>query len=721
MQPSPDMLLQTLVDSGILSEQDATQLSQSSQGSFDASDSTHVEQTGELLDRLRQMGSLSDFQMEKLEQDGPDSLVLGDYILMDRLGSGGMGEVFRAMHRVMRREVAIKRIKTAAVQSPGLTERFLREVRTAAKLSHPNIVTAYDAGEDDTGCYLVMEYVEGKDLAELIKQEGPLSVEQAADYLLQAARALSHAHEAGIIHRDVKPANFLVSSSGSLKLLDLGLARVEQQIAEYEQSAHLTMTQPEQMMGTLGYMAPEQAEDAHNASAAADLYSLGCTLCQMVTGRPPFTVKTAMQALIAHREKPPPDLSSHLPPALNSLYLSLVAKAPEDRPASTAEVVRVLEQILASEDISLASVPSSLHAFSLSKAANRDRSFAKPLLVAGSLALVVMAAVGGILLLQDPGSETPSSAEEDAPPEGDVPQASLTLSSREAAATIRKEQLDQYGVAATVSNSLEMSFGFVPSGTCWIGSTDEQVNWALAQVAGTSVADRYAQYITSESPRTIARVHKPFYMGATEVTVGQFRAFVNATNYETVAEREGTGYSYGTREQGPAFGWENPGMPQTESHPVVNLTQADCLAFCEWLSELEGRVYRLPTATEWEYACRAGSQGLWSFGDEPALFYDYGWGSRNAQGATAAVRQLLPNTFGLYDMHGNVREWVMLDHGQAATETGIGMVCGGSFTKSPVLLRSASRVGFNTNAPYPYHGFRVLLEFDPEEASLGAQ
>lgn len=395
MQPSPDMLLQTLVDSGILSEQVATQLSLSSQGSFDASDSMHVEQTVELLDRLRQMGSLSDFQMEKLEQDGPDSLVLGDYILMDRLGSGGMGEVFRAMHRVMRREVAIKRIKTAAVQSPGLTERFLREVRTAAKLSHPNIVTAYDAGEDDTGCYLVMEYVEGKDLAELIKQEGPLSVEQAADYLLQAARALSDAHEAGIIHRDVKPANFLVSSSGSLKLLDLGLARVEQQIAEYEQSAHLTMTQPEQMMGTLGYMAPEQAEDAHNASAAADLYSLGCTLCQMVTERPPFTVKTAMQALIAHREKPPPDLSSHLPPALNSLYLSLVAKAPEDRPASAQEVVRVLEQILASEDISLASVPSSLHAFSRSKAANRERSYAKPLLVAGSLALVVMAAVGG--------------------------------------------------------------------------------------------------------------------------------------------------------------------------------------------------------------------------------------------------------------------------------------------------------------------------------------
>lgn len=704
MQPSPDILIQSLVDSGIVSQEDVTQISLSSESEPSSFDAAQSEPAEAMLQRLKELGSLTGFQLESLEQGGPDRLLLGDYILIDRLGAGGMGEVFRAIHRVMRREVAIKRLKTGVVQSPGLTQRFLREVRTAAKLVHPNIVTAYDAGEDDAGCYLVMEYVEGRDLSEMIRDQGPLSLERAVTYLLQAARGLAHAHQAGIIHRDVKPANFLVSTAGTLKLLDLGLARVEQQIAEAEDTAQLTITQADQLMGTLGYMAPEQAEDAHQASVAADLYALGCTFHHMVTGRPPFAGSSATKVLIAHREQAPPDLAGVLPPILSALYQGLLAKDPTDRPASADEVVRRLEQALASDALA---IPVATSKHKAAKSHSQSKKGIRLYIGLAAAVLVIVSAIYFATRTPTPKSNAPQGDGAVATPVPDV------LGTTTAAIQLQQAQAKQQDQPIDYENSIGMKFRFIPSARFRMGSTDEQVGWALRQVLAIGLSERYRPYIESEKPQAVVDVESPFYMAGTEVTVGQFRAFVNATGYKTLPESDGVGgIHFGKNESSPEVNWDNPGLVQNDRHPVVNITQSDAIAFCDWLSELEGRTYRLPREHEWEFACRAGNLGRWSFGDDQSQFFDYGWNYQTAPNGTQGVGQLKPNAFGLHDMHGNVREWVLLRTGEPADRFGVGVVRGGSFTKPAVLLRSASRVGFQSRSPYPYHGFRVLLEIE---------
>lgn len=735
---SPDTLIQTLMDSGILSEEDLTRITQcgSNPGTNKAS-STPLESGAEVLEQLKQIGRLSDFQIETIEHDGPDALLLSDYVLLDRIGSGGMGEVYRAVHRVMRREVAIKRLKTGSVDVPGLADRFMREVRTAAKLSHPNIVAAYDAGEDEAGCYLVMEYVPGRDLAEIIREEGPLATGRAVKLLIQAACALDYAHRAGIIHRDIKPANFLIDQSGTLKLLDLGLARVEQKIAEAEQSANLTLTHANQIMGTLAYMAPEQAEDPHNASVTSDLYALGCTFCHMVTGQPPFISASTTQALIAHREAPPPDLSALLPEALNNIFLSLLAKDPSARPQSASDVIQQLQALdstIASSgpsDVSRRIEPRDHQTTSPGTKRSSGPSGApiatpkqrskKPLIIAGSLVVIALVTTAIVVLVPHGNTDQTVTPADDVARASDSPENSkqneaqthVELITPSNAAALQQSQASAADQTVEVTNSVGMKMRYIPTGRCQLGSTDEQVKWAFGQVKAIGLYDRYGPYIDSERPTRIKTIDKPFYLASTETTVGQFRQFVEATRYKTLPETDGIGgISYETNVAAPDINWDNPGMNQDDTHPVINITQIDAIAFCKWLSEKEGVTYRLPTDDEWEYACRAGNIGRWCFGDDPFLFDQYGWCYYDSPNGSQPVAKLKPNAFGMYDMHGNAREWVLFNDGTNEGKFGEGIVRGGSFTKSPVLLRSASRVGFKVRSPYPYHSFRVLREID---------
>jgi WD40 repeat protein/serine/threonine protein kinase len=315
-----------------------------------------------LARELVQRGWLTKYQASAMLQGRGKDLVLGPYRILDSLGEGGMGQVFKAHHQLMKRVVALKVIRKEKLANPETVRRFYAEVSAAAQLAHPNIVLAFDAGEVGSVHYFAMEYVEGFDLARLVKQSGPPPVWQACDFIRQAALGLQHAHECGLIHRDIKPANLLVTrwtaatdraKSGSnagatgqralVKILDMGLARLEDSSSTAKESG---ATQEGKLLGTPDYLAPEQARDAHRADVRSDLYSLGCTFYYLLTGQPPFRGKSVMEVLLKHQMDPPPPLQQlrpEVPPPVAAIVSRLMAKRPEERYASAAEVALALE------------------------------------------------------------------------------------------------------------------------------------------------------------------------------------------------------------------------------------------------------------------------------------------------------------------------------------------------------------------------------------------
>lgn len=289
---------------------------------------------------LRDTGLLTDWQSRQLLEGRHAGFFLGKYKLLDHLGTGGMSSVFLAEHEVMRRRVAIKVLPKTRVHDSSYLARFHREARAVAALDHPNIVRAFDVDHEGDIHYLVMEYIEGSDLKTLVEREGPLGYRTAADYIRQAAGGLGHAHQAGLIHRDMKPANLLVDLKGTVKILDMGLARFSDDI-----DASLTHDHDERMLGTVDFLAPEQALDSHLVDPRADLYSLGCTLYFLLTGQPPFPVGTLAQRVIMHQSKEPAAIAEKrpdVPDDLVAICRRMMAKSVGGRYQSAEEVAQEL-------------------------------------------------------------------------------------------------------------------------------------------------------------------------------------------------------------------------------------------------------------------------------------------------------------------------------------------------------------------------------------------
>lgn len=293
-----------------------------------------------LADRLIEAGHITRWQCDKLFEGRHRGFFLGKYKLLDHLGTGGMSCVYLAEHVLMQRRVAIKVLPKNRVTDTSYLARFHREAQAAASLDHRNIVRAYDVDNEGDVHYLVMEYVEGRDLQQIVKQDGPLDYALAADYIRQAAEGLAHAHEAGLIHRDVKPANLLVDQKNVVKVLDLGLARFTD-----EGRASLTVQYDENVLGTADYLAPEQAIDSHGVDARADIYGLGCSFYYLLTGHPPFSEGTLPQRLMAHQKQAPPSILKDRPDApadLVHICMQMMAKKAADRYQSAVEVAAVL-------------------------------------------------------------------------------------------------------------------------------------------------------------------------------------------------------------------------------------------------------------------------------------------------------------------------------------------------------------------------------------------
>jgi serine/threonine protein kinase/WD40 repeat protein len=326
-------LSEQLISSGLVSKDEFRLASESIQ-----SMNTGVSAEG-IAKRLIHDGRLTRFQAQMALSGKASGLMIGSYVVLEKLGQGGMGQVFKARHRTMKRDVALKVISPSVVKDEGSLRRFQREVEAAARLNHSNIVTAHDAGEFKGTHYLVMEYVRGLDLTATVRKSGPMNANRAVGLILQVASGLAYAHAHGIVHRDIKPANLLLDESGCLKILDMGLARFEGATQDHASVAALTGTGV--LMGTIDYMSPEQAMDSKTADARSDIYSLGCTLWFLLSGKPIYEQDTIVKRLMAHQSAPIP----MLPIAdlnLQKIFERTIAKQPEQRFQSCGELIREL-------------------------------------------------------------------------------------------------------------------------------------------------------------------------------------------------------------------------------------------------------------------------------------------------------------------------------------------------------------------------------------------
>jgi formylglycine-generating enzyme required for sulfatase activity len=545
-----------------------------------------------------------------------------------------MGVVYLAHNKLMGRDEVLKVMDRQIVDRPDVLERFLREIRAVARLRHPNIVTAYSATRLGESIVFAMEFVDGLDLARLVDAQGPMPAAQACYFAYQAALGLQHAHEEGLVHRDIKPGNLMVARKGdkaTVKILDFGLAK-----ATREEQVEGGLTSAGQALGTPDYMAPEQIVDAPSADIRADIYSLGATLYYLLTGRPPFQAKSLYhiyQAHIARTAEPLNALRPDVPAELAAVVAKMMAKEPAKRFQTPDEVARALAPFSKNVNASL-KIPRADVA--------RAGAGPSPTASEGGYAATRLETEADRLRLRARPGKTAGPSGDESGWESAIDFGVTESATAEAEAVPRRRSKWLWpGVVAGVlllglvavlsawvfrdktlpkeiTNTIGMKLVLIPAGEFLMGSPD---------------SDKEA--MADEKPRHRVRITRPFYLSATEVTQGQYRAATgaNPSNFNI-----------------------------SDDMPVEQVSWEEARAFCDKLNALEkqqlgGARYRLPTEAEWEYACRAGTTTRYSFGDWNTNLEDYAWFGGNSDRRSHPVGQKRPNAWGLFDMNGSVWEW----------------------------------------------------------------
>lgn len=596
----------------------------------------------EYADRFPAFGRERLSQFFQPHKDAPFPSTLGEYDLVRRIGSGGMAVVYLARHRRMNRTVALKAIAPGSSERGVLLQRFAREVEITARLSHPNTVAALDAREDQGIVYLVTSYLEGGDLGRLVRRTGPLPVADAIRHTRAAAMGLAHAHSRDVIHRDVKPSNLLLDGHGRVCVADWGLARTRG-----DGPAFSRLTATGIIIGTADYLAPEQAGESASADARADVYSLGCVLFFLLTGRPPFNQGTLWDRIEAHQTSPAPNLRHlrpELPPALTELVAQMLNKRPDDRPASMTAVVEALDAVARPRPDEVATA----------HAGTNRRTSRRAVLRAG-VAGGLLAGLGlAIVRTRKHGTGEPVPPE---PPQVRAPAPAIAEMPFADVKGYQQRWADHLGAPVERTDAVggvRFRFVLIPPGTFRMGSPADQI---ARLVESPELHPRHKATYLAERERFVT-IRRAFYLGRTEVTHEQFALFVSRTGHQTLAERTGFGWGYHGPEEkwklGAGFDWRSAAQyrPQPD-HPAINLANNDAVAFCKWLGKELGAECGLPAESEWEYACRGGSYGRWGHGDAPEALTEF---AVYGVDLPSAVGTRTPNGFGLFDMHGNASE-----------------------------------------------------------------
>ena len=632
---------------------------------------------------------LTAFQAQQAFAGRAKTLVLGNYVLLDKLGQGGMGAVYKALHRRMKRLVALKVLSPDLTRTDESIQRFQREVEAAARLEHPNIVTAFDADCVGKTHFLVMQFVDGPDLSTLVKRKGPLAVDKGVHCVLQAARGLAYAHGRGIVHRDIKPANLLMNREGVLKILDMGLASFSDRKAAAE------LTHSGAMLGTVDYMPPEQALDTRSADARSDIYSLGITLWYLLVGRAAYDGDSMMAKLLAHRDAPLPSLGGargEVPTALDMAFRRMIAKKPEDRFQTMDEVIAALEDVMAGTETgpSLSVEPSELEKLerelrdqraagstaalatiqdtvrptprrSKSSWNDRARRFARdqPLWVAGGAAAVL--AVILALWLGPRSSRTAGEANSGGSGDGTV--AATTGSELSSSPPVKTgKNASTRGSAAgaatpvdvvsagqrdTVASSDAVKKDSTPNPKGPPTSTPNPpppaaatvapspLGWPFDEATAKAAQSAWALHIGGDVVETNAAgmemvIVPPgtFLMGSPPEEFGHDDTETQVST--TIGSpfrisRHEVTQDLWSRVMGTVPWKGQPDARENPRHAASHVTWDESREFCRKLSQLTARSYRLPTEAEWEWACRAGCPTIYSFGGDDKDLGQHAW------------------------------------------------------------------------------------------------